>query len=338
MQHQVPRKSSFRYLFGIGLAFAVALVSPVPCAAAPSVAPSHGYDRGTYVLPPQTGRTPFQFAGVTIPLDRRGVLARVQEELNFLLMDRRAKLLEWFDRMGLYGPSIKPVLAEEGVPEDLIYFAVLQSDLTPHARKGTGGAGWWALAPQKGKKGQPPAPWAATEDWDDRRDPVLATRIAAGTLKGLLAKTNDNDWLVAICAYADGADKVEEIAAKAKGFSYWDMVMPPYSEHLIPRLIALKLIDTYRAYYGLNVPQMPPASYDFLGRLKLLKDLPLHVVAKWCGITPRAMWELNPGVSATTGLLPKADKIFPEGLPIRVPKGTAQKVQQHLRRDGYVAN
>ena len=337
MQQRVPLMSSLRSLSRVGLACAVGTIWAVLAAAAPSVPPSHGYDRGTYVLPQQTERVPCQFAGVTIPLDRRGVSARVQEELNFLLMDRRAKLMEWFDRLAMYGPSIQPVLAEENVPADLIYLAVLQSDLTPQARKGTGGVGWWALAPQKGKKGQPPAPWAATDDWDDRRDPVLSTRIAATILKGLLAKTHDNDWLMAICAYVDGADKVEEIASKARGFSYWGTVMPPYSEHLIPRLIALKLIDTHRSFYGLSMPPMPPASYDFLGRLKLLKDLPLHVVAAWCKIPPRALWELNPGVSATTGLLPRADKSFPEGLPVRVPKGMARKVQQQLQSEGYVA-
>ncbi len=114
--------------------------------------------------------------------------------------------------------------------------------------------------------------------------------------------------------------------------------MPTYAEVLIPRLIALKLIDTHRAFYSVDVPPKPPLTYDFLGRLPLVKDLPLHVVAKWCGTTPRQMWQLNPGVSPSTGILPKADKKHPAGFPLRVPKGMESNVRQWLVKEGYLAS
>ena len=112
--------------------------------------------------------------------------------------------------------------------------------------------------------------------------------------------------------------------------------MPPYSDAAIPRLVALKLIDTHKEYYAVAVPPIHALSYDYLHQLKLSKDLPLHVVAKWCGTNPRAIWELNPGVDPSTGLLPKADKRRPSGYPLRVPKGMGKKVRDRLVKEGYL--
>ncbi|MBI5248454.1 MAG: hypothetical protein HY912_03070, partial [Desulfomonile tiedjei] len=210
------------------------------------------------------------------------------------------------------------------------------SDLLPNTKNKSGGVGWWALGSIKDKKDS--VPWVVTNDWDDRRDPILSTRIACNILQGLLRRNQTTDWILAICAFVEGADKIDAIVGKYPGFSYWDTVMPPYSEMLIPRLVALKLINTHREFYGVEVPPLPPMAYDFMDRLKLTKDLPLYVVAQWCGTNPRAMWELNSGVDPSTGILPKPDKRSPSGFPLRVPKGQEAKVRQSLTREGYLAN
>lgn len=317
------------------LAAMLALAScPCICTEALS-ADTLGYSRANYVLPPQVRQTGLAFAGCTIPLDRNDVHLRVLEQLNYLLMDSRGRMMEWFDRMDVYGPMVRQVLEDEKAPPDLIYLAALISDMMPTARNRNGGVGLWALVAPKGKKAVT-TPWITTESWDDRKDPVLATRIACNIWKTQLNDKINRDWLLCICAFVDGSDKVEEIADKAKGFSYWDLVMPPYSETLIPRLAALKTIDAHRRFYGVDVAPMESMGYDFLGRVKLTKDLPLHVLAKWCGISSRSIWELNPGVDPLYGILPKADKKNPTGFPLRVPKGMEQKVMRSLLREAYL--
>lgn len=295
-----------------------------------------GYSRASYVLPPGIAESGFSFAGVGIPLDRQEVASRVFEQINYLLMDRRAGMMEWFDRTALYGPAIRKVLTDEKVPADLIYLPMLLSDMLPNSKNKSGGIGWWALGSIKEKKDS--VPWVSTNDWDDRRDPVLSSRIACNIFQSLVRRNQTADWVMAICAFVEGADKIDAITGKAQGFSYWDMVMPPYSEMLIPRLVALKLIDTHRSFYGVEVSPLPALAYDFMDRLKLAKDLPLHVIANWCGTNPRAMWELNPGVDPSTGILPKPDKRSPSGFPLRVPKGMEAKVRQMLTKEGYLAN
>jgi len=299
---------------------------------------AEGFTRAQYVLPPDVQKRGFSFAGERIPLDRREVSARVLEQVNYLLMDRRAGMMEWFDRMATVGPTIQAGLQEEGVPSDFIYLVALLSDFLPNSRTRAGGVGWWALASGKDKKGQSAQQWLVTNDWDDRRDPVLSTKIACGILQGAKRKSGNNDWLLAAAAFIDGVDKIEAIVQKAPGFSYWDMVMPSNSEVIVPRLVALKLIDTYRNYYGVDVSRLPALPYDSLDRVKLAKDLPLHVVAKWCKLSPRSLWELNPGVDPSTGVLAKAEVRSPSGFPLRVPKGMGNKVRQLLLNEGYLAN
>jgi hypothetical protein len=189
------------------------------------------------------------------------------------------------------------------------------------------------LGGPKDKK-DPNSPWSATDDWDDRRDPVISTKIACGVFQTLARKLN-NDQLLVICAYRDGLDRVEPYLNKAKGFSYWDLVLPPSSEVIIPRLVALKIIDDHKSFYGLSVSPAEPLQYDLLPKLKLNKDLPLYAVAKWTQTSPRVIWSLNPGVNPASGVIP-ASKKNGGAYPLRVPKGMETTVRQALVENGYL--
>jgi hypothetical protein len=142
---------------------------------------------------------------------------------------------------------------------------------------------------------------------------------------------------VTICAFVDGTDRVDKVVKKSRSFSYWDTVMPSASETIIPRLVALKIIARHRQFYGVNIKTPHRLRYDFLNRLKLLKDLPLYLVARWCGTNPRALWELNPGVAVSSGVLPKPDRKSPLGFPLRVPRGMGARVKKELGRNGYIS-
>lgn len=293
------------------------------------------YSRAGYILPPDVRQNGFAFAGVSIPLERRDVAERVVDQVNFLLMDRRAVMMEWFDRMAVFGPLIRTVLDREQTPSDLLYLATLLSDLLPNATTRSGGVGWWALG-SASHRHHATATWLSTNEWDDRRDPVASTELAARLFKGLVRRGTSDNWLLAIAAFLEGPDTVDSLLKHSPGFSYWGIAMPPYSDVAIPRLVALKLIDTHRDFYGVEVPPLQPLAFDNLTQVRLSKDLPLHVVAKWCGTNPRAIWEFNPGVDPSTGVLPKADKRSPSGYPLRAPKGMGGKVRTMLAKEGYL--
>jgi len=303
---------------------------------APAMAAS-GYQRAAYVLPPEVQKNGIAFAETGVPMDRKEVADRIVEQINYLLMDRRAGLMEWFDRMALYGPTILPVLRQEKVPDDMLYLAAILSDLLPNFRSKSGGVGWWALGAVKQDKPSSAVQWVVTNDWDDRRDPVISTRLACTIFQWLRSRKETGDWVLAICGFLDGAERVDQVVKNAPGFSYWDLPVPPRSEVIVPRLIALKIIREHRDLYGVAAELPPPLEYDTLDKVMLLKDLPMYVVAQWCKTNPRSMWEINPGVDPSSGVLPKPDKRTPAGFPLRVPRGMGNKVLDLLVKNGYLA-
>lgn len=301
--------------------------------------PAHAervFFKSAYIIPEDVRTKGISFAGEKIPLDRFEVADRVAEQINLLLMDRRATMMAWFDRTAEFGPQIVSVLKDEKMPADFLYLPALLSNFLPNYQSRSGGVGWWSIGSVRQRKGSAVSQWLVTNDWDDRRDPILSTRIACRILQWLKSREHTDNWLLAVCGYVDGAENVESAVKKAPGYSYWDLVLPSKSESIIPRLVALKIIDTHRELYGVDVKTPPPLKYDFLGRVKLKKDLPLRVVAQWCGIDARAMWTLNPGVDPSVGILPKADARSPNGYPLRVPDGWGAKVKQRLIKEGYL--
>lgn len=303
----------------------------------PALAENHrAFANAGYVLPQEVLNGKTTFMGEVVPLNRPEALTRVSQQINYLLMDRRAVMLKWFDRMDTYGPLIGKSLKDVDMHGDMIYLACILSGMSPTARSRSGGVGWWALGSDHASRTRGKGPWTRTENWDDRRDPEISTTIAANILKSQKKRSRIKSWTMAICAFLDGAKSIDKALKKADGFGYWDIVTPTYSELAIPRLVALKIIHTHREFYAVDVPPQAAPRIESLGRVKLKKELPLHEIAKWIGTNPRYIWTMNPGVSPSRGLLPKADRKNPSGYPLRVPAGFAKEIAARLKKAGYM--
>jgi membrane-bound lytic murein transglycosylase D len=294
------------------------------------------YTHSNYQPPPELLKSGFSFAGQSVPLQRKDVRDRIVEQLNYLLMDRRAGVMDWFDRLGEFGPMIGAVLRREGVPEDFVYMAAVLSELTPTAQSRTGGLGWWSLGSVKEKNAPANCKWETGNRWDDRRDPELATRIACARLLWLKQKLQTSDWFLAASAFIDGSEALEPVCKKAPDSSFWDVTAPLRSEIIIPRSIALKMIDLQRDMYGVNVPMRDALTYDLLEGLKLKKEFPLRFLASWLRTNGRSIWELNPGVDPAAGVLGKSEGANGGAAFLRLPKGTGPKIRKLLVQEGYL--
>ncbi len=303
----------------------------------PSAARNSGmYTNAGYALPPEVIEGSFTFMGEKVPLDKQEVQIRVLEQLNYLLMDRRSSALNWFDQMDMYGPIIKRALQKEGAPEDLVYLSCILSGFSPTAISKSGGRGWWALGSEHSGNTRSSANWVTTKNWDDRRDPDISTEIAANILKSLKENKVIKTWSMAICAYVDGVKSVEAALKKNRGFRYWDIVAPTFSELIIPRLIALKIIHHNRSFYALDTPGEDEIKVDTIDGATLKKELPLYAIAKWVGTNPRFIWLINPGVSPSTGKFPTGNRKRGSTFPLRVPKGYGDIVLAKLKSLGYL--
>lgn len=85
----------------------------------------------------------FQNSEVPFPLNRH-----VQESMAFLLEHKDKYLSRWLRRASTYFPIIEHILAEEGVPGELKYLAVVESGLDPQARSRAQAAGMWQFVSQ----------------------------------------------------------------------------------------------------------------------------------------------------------------------------------------------
>lgn len=299
-----------------------------------SLAKSPSVTRPYYHIPPNVKKTDLSFAGSRIPIERHDVAVRIEDQINYLLMDRRASLMEILERLSIYGPLISASLAEEKLPKDLLYLSATLSELNATSRTKSGGLGWWSLGSTKiGNQS-----WASSNEWDDRRDPLISTKLAAGIFNQIRTRNPKLDYLLLIAAFVDGSEKIEALAKKNPGFSYWEVLAPHFSETIIPRAVALKIINENRKYYDIDVPSPPALAFDLVDKQKLVKDLPLRVVSEWTGATPRAIWELNPGVDSGFGAIVKFDKRYPYSTFIRAPKGYGNKVRSLMDSGGFSGN
>lgn len=294
------------------------------------------YLHSNYVPPDELIKSGFTFAGQRVPLQRADVRDRVIEQLNYLLMDRRAGVMEWLDRLAVYGPVLRTALKQRNVPDDFVFLAAVLSELSPTAQSRTGGVGWWSLGSVKEKNPPVDCKWEAGASWDDRRDPEISTRIAAARFVWLKTKLQTNDWFLAAGAFIDGSEALEPLCKKAPGSPFWDIAAPLRAEILVPRSIALKIIDLHRDAYGVTIPKRDPLSYDILEGLRFKKEFPLRLIASWLKVDGRAVWEFNPGTAPASGVLGKTETEKDPGVFLRLPKGTAPKIRKLLVQEGYL--
>src|SRR5690606_32940432 len=96
----------------------------------------------------------------------------VENSMEFLLRDRQEVLQTWLKRADTYFPMIEKIFAEEGVPDELKYLAMIESGLNPRARSWASAGGMWQFMAATGR-----AYDLNVNAWvDDRADPELATR------------------------------------------------------------------------------------------------------------------------------------------------------------------
>ena len=238
--------------------------------------------------------------------------------INYFSGERgRKTLIAGLRRAGRYKPLIQRILAEEGVPQELIYLAQAESGFLPRAVSNKAAVGMWQFVQWRGRQyGLNQSAYT-----DDRLDPEAATRAAARHLRDLYQKFGD--WYLAIAGYNCGDGCVEKAVQRTGYADFWDLrarnAIPKETTNYVPIIVAMTIMHKNAKDYGLeNVEADPPLEYD---TIEVEAPTHLALVADIADRPVSDLRELNPSLLVN---------VAPAGYSLRVPKGSKAPVVASL--------
>lgn len=243
----------------------------------------------------------------------------VLQYLSFFTTPRGRAIIEHgLDRSGRYSDMIRRVLAEEGVPQDLIYLAQAESAFQPDAVSRVGARGIWQFMRSRGEEYDLDSSY-----WvDDRSDPEKATRAAARHFRDLYAMFGD--WYLVMAAYNSGPLTVARAVERTGYADFWELqklhALPRQTQNYVPIILAMTLVAKDPALYGVQVSPEKPAQVE---AIRLEHPIDLHLVADASGADFDDLRLLNPELlrSVTPN---QAD------FTLKVPAGTTKAFEQNI--------
>jgi membrane-bound lytic murein transglycosylase D len=198
--------------------------------------------------------------------------------INFFAYTQKGHntLLHSFERAGRYKTMIQRVMAEEGVPQDLIYLAVAESGFNPRAvnRRSRAG-GMWQFMPH-GDYGLERNSYV-----DERFDPEKSTRAYARYMKFIYNELGD--WYLAMAAYDHGTGNIQHEVQKTGYADFWELYkrneLPVETKNYVPEILAAIIIANHPQQYGFDdITLDPPVLTDtvtvnYSVDLRLVSDL-----------------------------------------------------------------
>lgn len=149
-------------------------------------------------------------------------------------------------------PMIDGVLAQNSLPKELKYLAVIESALNNHARSRVGAVGPWQFMSYTGRE----MGLTISGSRDDRKDWVRSTHAAAKYLKELYEDLDD--WLLVIAAYNSGPRPVLRAINRTGSTNFWDI--KPYlpretQNHVMAFVATATIFEKLDHYIGSDIPE-----------------------------------------------------------------------------------
>ena len=209
--------------------------------------------------------------------------------------EKRAFIENALSRSSQWMPMIRQVFAEEGIPQDLAYLAVIESGFRNEARSHAAAVGMWQFIRSTGRiYGLKGNAWL-----EERRDPVKATRAAARYLKRL--RDVSGDWYLALAGYNAGPLTPERASQALGTRNYWDIYRSRFlrneTKNYVPSLCAAILVGRFPERYGLSVIQLRPYAFE---TVDIERQTSLTVIARLAGTDVATLRELNPELLRAT--------------------------------------
>jgi membrane-bound lytic murein transglycosylase D len=246
---------------------------------------------------------------------------QVNEQVRFFLDRfqtgyRRAITETRLARSGRYLTMIMDIFKEKGLPEELVFTAMIESGFNPVAVSRAGAKGLWQfMAPTARLYGLRVDRWT-----DERLDPEKSTVAAANYLRDLY--TVFGSWDLAQAAYNAGEVRVQRAIQGSGTRDFWVLHhrsphLLPETKNFVPAIHAATLIGRQPEQYGFTVVPEEPVRYDVV---TVPKGSRLLRLAGLSGVALADLEQLNPELW---------QKQTPPDAPyeLKIPLGTAGAMQ-----------
>ncbi|MBI3535190.1 MAG: transglycosylase SLT domain-containing protein, partial [Deltaproteobacteria bacterium] len=155
---------------------------------------------------------------------------------------------KYLERSNQFIPYMTPILKEKGMPQDLVYLAMIESGFHNYARSHAKAVGPWQFISATGKK------YGLQINWwiDERRDTKKSTIAAMDYLKELYDIFKS--WELAIAAYNSGGGKIARAIRRYGVSDFWALSRQRFlkleTRDYVPKVIAAALIAKNREQFG----------------------------------------------------------------------------------------
>lgn len=180
---------------------------------------------------------------------------RVEYHIARFTGEKREEFASYLARKAQYEEMIRAKLRRRGMPEELLYLAMVESGFNPDVHSLAQAAGIWQLIPDTARR------YALRVDdtVDERHDAEKSTDAALSYLSYLYNRFGS--WYLAAAAYNTGENRVARIMTEATGresgtdadyYRIWDQ-LPGETRDFVPAMVAAMRIARDPARFEFNV-------------------------------------------------------------------------------------
>ncbi|MCS6988511.1 MAG: transglycosylase SLT domain-containing protein [Chloroherpetonaceae bacterium] len=241
----------------------------------------------------------------TIPLELND---DVKKFITYFSTRHKEHFQRYLKRAEFYFPMMERIIAEEGMPPEIINLAIVESGVNPLAHSRANALGMWQFIKPTGKLyGLEGNQW-----FDERRNLEKSTRASMRFLKNLYEAYGD--WHLALAAYNGGPGKVNRAIKQAKSKDFWKVrkFFRRETREYVPRFIAATIIAMNPERFGFE-----PIRYKDpipIAKFPVPQGVSLETIARYSRIALDTLIMLNPEL--IKGVTPPAYDNYPLVVPI----------------------
>lgn len=212
-----------------------------------------------------------EFAGEPVPLDQADVLERFEREI-YVNAYWHSNTLLLIKRSGKFLPVIEPILAQNGIPDDFKYLAMIESGLM-NVSSPAGARGLWQFMESTGKE----TGLEINREVDERYHYVKSTRAASEYLKKAYARFGN--WTSVAASYNMGVAGLGRRKNEQKMQDYYSLLLNEETSRYVFRILAIKEIMENPKKYGFEL--QPEDMYTMPLMRELVVTSTIEDLAAW---------------------------------------------------------